>query len=31
MSAEPRPAVEPCFRCGQPAERPTVAEGHVGG
>jgi hypothetical protein len=26
----PRPHVEPCSRCGQPAERPAVATGHGG-
>ena len=28
---EPQEHVEPCSRCGQPAERPEVACGHVGG
>ena len=27
----PRPHVEPCSRCGQPAERPVVGEGYVAG
>jgi hypothetical protein len=31
MNTEPQPLVEACFRCGQPAERPAVGEGHVAG
>jgi hypothetical protein len=31
MSPEPHPAVEPCFRCGQPAEEPAVGQGWVAG
>jgi hypothetical protein len=31
MNTEPQPSVEACCRCGQPAERPAVGEGHVAG
>ena len=31
MSNEPRERVEPCFRCGRPAERPAVGCGQVAG
>jgi hypothetical protein len=31
MSPAPSQPVEPCFRCGQPAEKPTVGQGHVAG
>jgi hypothetical protein len=31
MSDNPSERVEECFRCGQPAERPAVGSGHVGG
>jgi hypothetical protein len=31
MTNEPKEQVEPCYRCGQPAERPAIASGHVGG
>jgi hypothetical protein len=30
-SPPPRPQVEPCFRCGLPAERPVLAAGPVAG
>jgi hypothetical protein len=29
--ASPREQVEPCARCGLPAERPVLAAGHVAG
>ena len=29
--ATEQPQVEPCFRCGQPAERPVVGAGHLAG
>lgn len=29
MNPNPTPQVEPCFRCGQPAERSLVKEGYV--
>jgi hypothetical protein len=31
MSSEPQERVEPCFRCGQPAEVPAIGQGHVAG
>jgi hypothetical protein len=31
MRPPPRPPVEPCSRCGRPAERPVTASGHVAG
>jgi hypothetical protein len=27
----PQPTVEPCYRCGQPAELPAVGFGYVAG
>jgi len=31
MSNEPHERVEPCFRCGKPAEEPAVGEGQIAG
>src|SRR5262245_44877131 len=31
MSNEPQERVEPCFRCGKPAEQPAIGQGHVAG
>jgi hypothetical protein len=31
MSNEPHPTVEPCLRCGRPAEKPSIGEGVVDG
>src|SRR5437762_2900223 len=31
MSPELSSPVQPCFRCGQPAEKPAVGMGHVAG
>jgi hypothetical protein len=31
VSNQPQERIEPCFRCGQPAEQPAVGQGHVAG
>ena len=31
MSNEPQERVEPCFRCGKPAEEPAVGAGQIAG
>jgi hypothetical protein len=31
MRPSPREQIEPCARCGRPAERPAAASGHVAG